>query len=122
MVRKRNRMTLEEHSEIGKDLKIMSDLLGEIAHKLYESYPVRIGDQTLKVQNYVDLLRSALDSQLGKEYPELSNKEFFAMYYPEPSEESGGLSPMEARFIKTLEEKLKEIPPGHKFSLELREK
>ncbi len=73
--------TLEEHKEIGAKLKLYKKELVHLSVKIAETYPQDTLDITDMAIENIDKLRSNLDEQVCKEYPDLENAIFWKIYY-----------------------------------------
>ena len=80
---KNQKMTLDEHRELGRILQDARNMLVENSCKLANVYG-RTKEPSLKLgkaANLIDEVRSLLDDQLFEEYPALESEEGCRYYY-----------------------------------------
>jgi hypothetical protein len=80
---KNQKMTLDEHRELGRTLQDARNMLVENSNKLANVYgkTKELGLKLGKAADLIDEVRSLLDDKLFEEYPDLESEEGCRYYY-----------------------------------------
>jgi hypothetical protein len=76
---KRKNLTLLEHQELGIKLKAAREILMEASCKIPNTYgkTSKLGKMALRPLHCLDLLKSELDSQVFRDYPNLADSSIY---------------------------------------------
>lgn len=69
--------TLEEYKEIGERFKHLDDLLGELIIMVGKKGKLKYGDKIFKVSWKLNDIRSDLENEMFKDYPEEATIDYF---------------------------------------------
>jgi hypothetical protein len=81
-MRKKEKMTLSDHKQMARDLKIMRDRLVKMTVFINRSYALPVAKKAAKASDAIDRLRDALEKEFFKEWHGITNDEKDKIYYP----------------------------------------